>query len=608
VIRSTFFGFLFFFTFFYFSIFQTPEQITRISEMTKTNFMFQSLSHEQRTNIFQVITLRDVKAGENIIREGEDGDEMYLIDDGHFDVLKKNEDGVSSTVFTYTTEGAAFGELSLMYGKPRAASVRAKTSGRLWVISRLAFRAVLMKKKSTNLLINLRALPFFEKIPVTKLQQLADQSVEESFADQTEVASKAVQVGLEGARKWVLLLVLQGSLKVLMADPSKKGKKRDVGMCFGAVELEGENAQTVLAAGATKLVRISEAAFKAVLGYTMSVDILSRAAKRPGKYTSIFQSEDRTKVNSLKSDSQFKMINSFIGVGDYGYIATFANKGDTNLKASIKIISKRKVCDAKMDRKLVQERNFLAAMRSPFLSRLVATYQDASVVQMIFDDVYEYDLAYAMSVGISATDKVLFAACLFSAVRDLHEYGVFHRFLNPSSVYISASRGVPVLADLRCAKEMDGSKAFTICGDPLFFAPEIVGQTGYDFGVDYWALGVLLFEMFEENSPFGNADTEETALFRAITSYQSGSLQFSHKTPSSAQKLIFELLQTKATARVGYAEPADVQQHAFFQGLDFKTLASMKAEPLDSTAAIDASVQIDCKGLPPTESALFANF
>jgi serine/threonine protein kinase len=379
-------------------------------------------------------------------------------------------------------------------------------------------------------------------------------------------------------------------------------------MCFGSVELDGEHAKSVSASGATKVVRISEAAFKSILGYTMSVDILSKATKRPNKYVSIFQNEERLKVNSLKSDSQFGMINSYIGVGDYGYIATFANKGDTDLKASIKIISKSKVCDAKMDQKIVQERNFLAAIRSPFLCHLSATFQDANVVQMIFDDVYECDLAYAMQAGISPADKVLYAACLYSAVRDLHEHGVIHRFLNPSTVYISATRGVPVLGDLRYAKEMDGSKAFTICGDPLFFAPEIVGQTGYDFGVDYWALGVLLFEMYEENSPFGNAETEETALFRAITSYQAGSLQFTNKTPVAAQKLISELLQTKAAQRVGYSEPSEVMQHSFFEGVDFKTLHGMTTELVDSAAAIDSTVQIDCKGLLPTQSALFANF
>ena len=80
--------------------------------------------------------LKDVTAGEVIIKEGADGDVMYIIDRGEFTVHKKDESGVSQLIFTYTSPGAAFGELSLMYGKPRAASVKAKTNGRLWSIGR----------------------------------------------------------------------------------------------------------------------------------------------------------------------------------------------------------------------------------------------------------------------------------------------------------------------------------------------------------------------------------------------------------------------------------------------------------------------------------------
>jgi serine/threonine protein phosphatase PrpC len=115
---------------------KTPEELARIAEMVKANFMFQNLSHAQKDSIFKVMTLRDVKEGELIIKEGAAGDEMYVIDRGEFTVHKKDDSGVSQLVFTYTQPGAAFGELSLMYGKPRAASVKAKTGGRLWSIGR----------------------------------------------------------------------------------------------------------------------------------------------------------------------------------------------------------------------------------------------------------------------------------------------------------------------------------------------------------------------------------------------------------------------------------------------------------------------------------------
>ena len=106
------------------SVAKTDEELHRIGQMLKQNFMFQHLEPTQREQVFKVMQLRRITAGETVIREGADGDEMYIIDAGEFTVHKKDAQGVDQLVFTYTSVGAAFGELSLMYGKPRAASVR----------------------------------------------------------------------------------------------------------------------------------------------------------------------------------------------------------------------------------------------------------------------------------------------------------------------------------------------------------------------------------------------------------------------------------------------------------------------------------------------------
>lgn len=84
---------------------------------------------------------------------------------------------------------------------------------------------------------------------------------------------------------------------------------------------------------------------------------------------------------------------------------------------------------------------------------------------------------------------------------------------------------------------MDGLKTYTICGDPLYFAPEIVSQQGYDYSVDLWAMGILAYEVYEGQTPFGTVDTEETQLFRLISSYTAGQLRdnFTPKTPIVAR-------------------------------------------------------------------------
>ncbi len=67
---------------------------------------------------------------------------------------------------------------------------------------------------------------------------------------------------------------------------------------------------------------------------------------------------------------------------------------------------------------------------------------------------------------------------------------------------------------------MDGSKSFTICGDPLYFAPELISNQGYNYGLDLWAFGVIMYEIYEGVTPFGNNDSEETQVFKAITAFK----------------------------------------------------------------------------------------
>merc|ERR1712196_516737 len=104
-----------------------------------------------------------------------------------------------------------------------------------------------------------------------------------------------------------------------------------------------------------------------------------------------------------------------------------------------------------------------------------------------------------------------------------------HRFLNPGSVYIT-SNGVPKLADMRYSKLLDGQKSYTICGDPLYFAPEVVKQIGYNYSVDLWALGCTMYELYEGKHPMGTQETDETSLYKIISSFEAGTLEFTKKS------------------------------------------------------------------------------
>jgi serine/threonine protein kinase len=425
---------------------------------------------------------------------------MYIIDSGEFEVLKRDDNGLNQSVFTYTTDGAAFGELSLMYGKPRAATVRAKSDGALWSIGRLAFRAVLMKKRTSNLLKALRGLPVLKGLSVTKLHRIAECCTEETFNSNELVAtSSSLSTSTD---QWILLVVLEGSLRVTMKDGNTKTRLRGEGSTVGAIELQ-QIIETVSCETnfKTKIARIPESIFLEIMGDARHEEILKMTkVSRAARQSSIFSTPDMLKLSQGLSLSDYSLIGYLLTIGDYATVGNYQLKNDIQSTCSIKVIAKQRATSNKMDTSLLNERQYLAALQgsSDFLPRVHATYQNSKIVSLIYDETYDCDLAHLISINaLTSDEKRLYTASLYHALQTLHENGLLHRFFNPLAIYISKKRKLPVVTDLRYAKKMDGYKSFTICGDPLYFAPEMVGQAGYDYSADLWALGVTVYEIYE---------------------------------------------------------------------------------------------------------------
>ena len=124
-----------------------------IDQAINACYLFQHLNSSQKEAVFCSMIKEEVKKGNVIINQGDVGDKFYIIESGKFDVLvaPKQVDGeIGAAVVVHTYEAStgqypSFGELALMYQKPRAATVKANTSGILWALSRTAFRSIVMK-------------------------------------------------------------------------------------------------------------------------------------------------------------------------------------------------------------------------------------------------------------------------------------------------------------------------------------------------------------------------------------------------------------------------------------------------------------------------------
>lgn len=118
-----------------------PKDEATMSSLSKAisrNVLFSHLDDGERSDIFDAMFCKEAEEDEIIINQGDEGDNFYIIDVGTVDVF------VNGTKVVTLTDGASFGELALIYGTPRAATVKAVTWVRLWGIDRDSYRRILM--------------------------------------------------------------------------------------------------------------------------------------------------------------------------------------------------------------------------------------------------------------------------------------------------------------------------------------------------------------------------------------------------------------------------------------------------------------------------------
>eukprot|EP01041_Mallomonas_annulata_P004192 gene4192-8334_t len=577
----------------------TPKsdvEMKRLAEMTASSFMFSKLSQKHKDMLYKVMQRRDVVAGELVIKEGDPGDEMYVVNSGQFTVFKRDENGVTQELLTYTTPGSAFGELSLMYGEPRGASVRAKTDGSLWALGRQAFRAIIMNRRHKGLLSLLRGLPMFRELPYTSLQRLGEMSTEDNHLEGEVIAQQGIEY------PWEVVVVLTGEILLTSKDQDVSDSVKTVGTCFAKTEI-GTTWISATAVGACCALFIPAAVFQEIVGLTPQQLSMSQVPvqRRPSLHETV-------KLDRVEDRDEYTLDAPLFAMGDYGYVGNFTNRsGEVH---AIKVIGKERAVLAHKEYNMVNERMLLATLQGScvFVPKVTASYQDERITMLVYDVSFMCDLAAAQQHGISDEAKRLCAACVYSAICGLHNKGIMHRFLNSSSIYVNMS-GTPMLGDLRYVKPMDGGKTYTICGDPLYFAPEQIGQKGYDYAVDLWAFGVLLFDLYEDAPPFGDEDTDKTSLFSGISSYKNGDLtdKFNH-SPPEARSLISALLQPDGHHRIGYKDPMEVKVASYFAGLDWANLEHTAKGIMGLPVTGDPSIVLNETELQPYASEAFSKF
>ncbi|KAG0256715.1 hypothetical protein BG011_004351 [Mortierella polycephala] len=294
-----------------------------------------------------------------------------------------------------------------------------------------------------------------------------------------------------------------------------------------------------------------------------------------------------------------------LGVGSFGKVYQVRKK-DTGRIYAMKVLVKKQIIEQKQVEHTIAERNVLVqALQSPFIVGLKFSFQTATKLYLVQDFMNGGELFFHMqNEGTFSEPRARFyAAELILALEHLHSCNVVYRDLKPENILLS-SEGHLVLVDFGLCKQnvTEDERAHTFCGTTEYLAPEIVKGTGYGKAVDWWSLGVLLFEMLVGASPFADSRTEGTyhkilhqpvifpsgpghrvkgkGQFSAFNTDCPNSTGISHNAQDLIQKLLDKSPKTRLGSGSSGAEAvAAIKAHPFFKGIDFKRLQTRDVTP-----------------------------
>lgn len=211
------------------------------------------------------------------------------------------------------------------------------------------------------------------------------------------------------------------------------------------------------------------------------------------------------------------IIERLLGKGSFGKVM-LVRKKDTNAIYAMKVIKKALIEKYKHVDHTKTERDILGQLDHPFLVKLKYAFQSKSKLYMVMDFINGGELFFHLkrSKQFSIDRARFYTAEILLGLEYLHSQGVVYRDLKAENVLLDTSGHIK-LTDFGLSKRFftpENFKTYSFCGTPEYLAPEILQNIGHDHSVDYWSLGVLLYEMLAGELPFYNKNRQE--LYKSI--------------------------------------------------------------------------------------------
>ncbi|KAH8923080.1 Pkinase-domain-containing protein [Atractiella rhizophila] len=266
-----------------------------------------------------------------------------------------------------------------------------------------------------------------------------------------------------------------------------------------------------------------------------------------------------------------------IGKGSFGKVMQ-VRKTDTGRIYALKTIKKAHIVNRSEVTHTLAERSVLAKVNNPFITPLKFAFQSPDKLYLVLAFVNGGELFHHLQREgrFSEERSRFYAAELLCALECLHGFNVVYRDLKPENILLDYVGHISLCDFGLCKLNMtDQETTNTFCGTPEYLAPELLLGQGYTKSVDWWTLGVLLYEMLTGLPPYYDEDVP--TMYKKILQ---NPLIFPDDMGAEARSVLTGLLTREPSQRLGNRGAEDIKNHPFFKNhLDWALLSTKKIQP-----------------------------